>query len=98
MAKMFSWTLHLLAATLLLSESRPSSFPQEVDMISKQLIRSLALVFALSSAVYAQKPAASPLTEEQRKAQQELEHKALVLLDDVVKEGDSFKQAENRIQ
>src|SRR3954464_5075932 len=67
-------------------------------MISKRLIRAFALALALSPSVFAQKPAASPPTEEQRKAQQELEHKAWVLLDDVIKEGDSFKQAENRIQ
>lgn len=70
-------------------------------MISKPLVRSLALILALSPmSALAQKPDAAPppQTEEQRKAQQELEHKALVLLDDIIKEGDSFKQPENRLQ
>jgi hypothetical protein len=68
-------------------------------MVSKQLIRSLALILALApTPAFAQKPDAPPQTEEQRQAQQELEHKTLVLLDDVIKEGDSFKQPENRIQ
>src|ERR1043165_7988083 len=78
-------------------------FPQEVAMISKTLVRSLALILALSqTAVFAQKPDAAPQpepqTEEQRKAQAELEKKALVLLDDIIKEGDTFKQPENRLQ
>ncbi|HEX8888870.1 MAG TPA: hypothetical protein VF779_06815 [Pyrinomonadaceae bacterium] len=58
-------------------------------------------MLALSQvSAFAQKPDAAPQpqTEEQRKAQQELEHKALVLLDDIIKEGDTFKQPENRIQ
>src|SRR4051812_26005557 len=68
-------------------------------MFSKQLICSLALILTLSpSSAFAQKQEAPPQTEEQRKAQQELEHNALALLDDVIKEGDSFKQPENRIQ
>jgi hypothetical protein len=70
-------------------------------MISKPLVCSLALILALSQvSAFAQKPGAAPQqqTEEQRKAQQELEHKALALLDDIIKEGDTFKQPENRIQ
>jgi hypothetical protein len=67
-------------------------------MISKLLVCSLSLILALSTTAFAQKPSAAPPTEEQRKAQQELEHKALALLDDIIKEGDAFKLAENRIQ
>ncbi|HYJ45722.1 MAG TPA: hypothetical protein VEV81_03840, partial [Pyrinomonadaceae bacterium] len=67
-------------------------------MIQKKSICSLLLTLILSTSAFAQKPGAPPLTEEQRKARQELEHKALVLLDDVIKEGDSFKHVENRIQ
>lgn len=67
-------------------------------MISKILARSFALILIFSITVLAQQPAATPPTEEQRRAQQELERKTLALLDDVIKEADSFKQAENRIQ
>ena len=68
-------------------------------MISKYWIRSLILLLAISSPVFMQTPTtAAPQTDEQRKAQKELERKALNLLDDVLKDSDSFKQAENRIR
>jgi hypothetical protein len=68
-------------------------------MISKYWIRSLILLLAISSAVFTQTPTtAAPQTDEQRKAQKELERKALNLLDDVLKDADSFKHAENRIR
>jgi hypothetical protein len=67
-------------------------------MISKYWVRSLILLLAISSSVFTQTPTATPQTEEQRKAQKELERKALNLLDDVLKDADSFKHAENRIR
>lgn len=71
-------------------------------MILRHSILSLVLIFLLSSAITAQSPAASPppqpSADEQRKAQQELHGKALNLLDDVIKDADSFKHAENRIR
>lgn len=67
-------------------------------MISKFWIRSLILLLAISSSVFTQTPTATPQTEEQRKAQKELERKALNLLDDVLKDADTFKHAENRIR
>src|SRR5437763_12569885 len=68
-------------------------------MVSKQLVRFLILILLLPSYLFAQKPDATPpQTDEERKAQQELEHKALTLLDDIIKESDSFNHAENRIR
>ena len=68
-------------------------------MISKQAIRSFILLLIFSTCVLAQqKQDATPQTEEQRKAQKEVERKALLLLDDVIKEGDVFKHSENRIR
>jgi hypothetical protein len=69
-------------------------------MISRHLLRSLVLIVLLSSATFAQTPATSPSpqTDEQRKAQQELQAKALNLLEDVIKDSESFKHAENRIR
>jgi hypothetical protein len=67
-------------------------------MISKYWVRSLILLLAISSSVFTQIPTATPQTEEQRKAQKELERKALNLLDDVVKDADSFKHMENRVR
>jgi hypothetical protein len=71
---------------------------QEVFMILRHWLRSSILVLIISSAAIAQTPAASPQTDEQRKAQQELQGKALLLLEDVVKDSESFKHAENRIR
>lgn len=67
-------------------------------MISRQLARFLLLVLLLPSYAFAQKPDAPTQTDEERKAQQELEHKALRLLDDVIKEADTFNHAENRVR
>ena len=67
-------------------------------MIPKYLIRALVLVLLITSLTLAQTPTATPQTDEQRKAQKELEHKALNLLDDVIKDSESFKQPENRIR
>jgi hypothetical protein len=71
---------------------------KEFEMIPKYLIRALILVLLITSLTFAQTPTATPQTDEQRKAQKELEHKALNLLDDVIKDSDSFKHAENRIR
>lgn len=67
-------------------------------MIPKYFVRSLILLLAISTSVLAQTPAATPQTEAQSKAQKELEQKALGLLDDVIKDSESFKHAENRIR
>ncbi|HKC66483.1 MAG TPA: hypothetical protein VKB86_22760 [Pyrinomonadaceae bacterium] len=67
-------------------------------MVSRQLVRFLILVLLLPSYAFAQKPDATKLSDEERKAQQELEHKALGLLDDIIKESDSFNHAENRVR
>src|SRR2546421_8627298 len=84
---------------LLLSAARAQdqSYSQEAYMIFKQLICTLSLILIFHAHAFAQKPTAPPQTDEQRKAHEELEHKALVLLDDVIKAGDTFKRAENRI-
>jgi hypothetical protein len=71
---------------------------KEFEMIPKYLIRASILVLLITSLTFAQTPTATPQTDEQRKAQKELEHKALNLLDDVIKDSDSFKHAENRIR
>jgi hypothetical protein len=65
-------------------------------MIPKYLVCSLILLLAISTSVLAQTPAATPQTEGQSKAQKELEQKALSLLDDVIKDSESFKHVENR--
>jgi hypothetical protein len=67
-------------------------------MIPKYFVRSLILLLAISTSVLAQTPAATPQTEAQGKAQKELEQKALSLLDDVIKDSESFKHTENRIR
>ena len=67
-------------------------------MVSRQLVRFLILILLLPSYAFAQKPDATKLSDEERKAQQELEHKALGLLDDIIKESDSFNHAENRVR
>ncbi|HEX8921698.1 MAG TPA: hypothetical protein VF766_09485, partial [Pyrinomonadaceae bacterium] len=66
-------------------------------MISKQPLPLLFLILLLSSAAFAQTPAPSPQTDAQRKEQKELQGKALLLLEDVIKDSESFKHAENRI-
>jgi hypothetical protein len=71
---------------------------QEVFMISMHWLRSLILVLVVSSAAFTQTPPASSQTDEQRKAQQELQGKALSLLEDVIKDSEAFKHAENRIR
>ena len=67
-------------------------------MITKHLHRSLILTLLLFPVVFAQTPTAPPLTDEQRKSQQEIQGKALGLLEDVIKDSESFKNAENRIR
>jgi hypothetical protein len=67
-------------------------------MIPKYLVCALIFLLAIFPSVLAQTPTATPQTEAQRKAQKELEQKALGLLDDVIKDSESFKQAENRIR
>ncbi|HEX8494630.1 MAG TPA: hypothetical protein VF658_17420 [Pyrinomonadaceae bacterium] len=57
----------------------------------------LALLFGAAHAA-AQTPAAQASTEQQRKAKKELEQKALGLLDDIIKEAQSFKVVENRLR
>lgn len=65
-------------------------------MIPKHLTRSLCLLLLIFSSALSQTP--SSQADEQRKAQKELEQKALSLLDDVIKDAGSFKQIENRIR
>jgi hypothetical protein len=67
-------------------------------MTSKHLHHSLLLILLLSLTVFAQTPTPSPQTDEQSKTQRELEQRALTLLEDVVKDSESFKSAENRIR
>lgn len=67
-------------------------------MIPKYLVCLLFLLLAISTSILAQSPAATPQTEVQSKAQKELEQKALSLLDEVIKDSESFKHAENRIR
>jgi hypothetical protein len=67
-------------------------------MISRHLRHSLILILLLSTPVLAQTPSVPAQTDEERKAQKELEQRALVLLEDVVKDSESFKNAENRIR
>jgi hypothetical protein len=67
-------------------------------MIPKYLVCALILLLSILPSVRAQTPTATPQTEAQRKAQKELEQKALSLLDDVIKDSESFKQAENRVR
>jgi hypothetical protein len=67
-------------------------------MISRHLNRIFILILLLSLPAFAQTPSVTPQTDEQRKAQQELEQKALTLLEDVIKDSDSFKNVENRIR
>jgi hypothetical protein len=66
-------------------------------MIFRQPLFSLVLILLLSSTAFTQKPTPSPQADAQRKAQQELQGKAISLLEDVVKDSESFKHAENRI-
>jgi hypothetical protein len=70
-------------------------------MISRHLHRSLILILLFSLSAFAQTPSPAPSpsqTDEQRKVQRELEQRAIALLEDVVKDSDSFKNAENRIR
>ncbi len=67
-------------------------------MISRHLNRVLILILLLSLPAFAQTPTVPPQTTDQRKTERELEQKALTLLEDVVKDSDSFKNAENRIR
>lgn len=67
-------------------------------MVSRHPVRALILILLLSLPSWAQTPEASPLTDEQRKAQEELKQKALSLLDEVIKDSESFKHNENRIR
>ncbi|HUQ32367.1 MAG TPA: hypothetical protein VM095_09615 [Pyrinomonadaceae bacterium] len=68
-------------------------------MISTRIYRSLLLLLLLGTAAFAQSPApSSPQNDDQRKAQKELQGKAIGLLDDVIKDSESFKHAENRIR
>lgn len=69
-------------------------------MILRHQLRLFVLIALFSSAIFAQTPAAAipPSAEEQRQAQQELRSKALNLLEDVIKDAESFKHPENRIR
>ncbi|HKR02847.1 MAG TPA: hypothetical protein VJT09_19370 [Pyrinomonadaceae bacterium] len=69
-------------------------------MSLKHLHRSLILLLLFTSLTLAQTPAPAktPQTDEQRKAEQTLKAKALLLLEDVIKDSESFKHAENRIR
>jgi hypothetical protein len=67
-------------------------------MISKNLLRSLIILLLFSLPAFSQTPTPTPQTEEQRKAQQVLRAKALNLLEDVIKDSESFKHAENRVR
>lgn len=71
-------------------------------MNSKQLggVLALALLFPLPS-VFAQKtegPTETDSTAQRRKAEQELERKALILLDEVIKDAQAFRIPENRLR
>jgi hypothetical protein len=67
-------------------------------MILRHPFYFLLFILLLSATAFAQTPAAPPKTDEQRKAKQELEQKAINLLEDVIKDSESFKNAENRIR
>ena len=69
-------------------------------MIIRHPLRSLLLIVLLSSAAFSQTPAETPLpsADAERKAQQELQGKALNLLEDVITDSESFKHPENRIR
>jgi hypothetical protein len=67
-------------------------------MILRHTLGSLILILLLSSAAFAQTPTPTPPTDGQRTAKQELQGKALLLLEDVIKDSESFKHAENRIR
>jgi len=74
-------------------------------MVIRRLTFILILLLAVTPCVPAQRsnvPAApeqanAPLTPEQQEAKQELERKALLLLDDVINDAKVFKNAENRL-
>ena len=67
-------------------------------MTSKTTIRAFALLFLLASTVYSQTPTPTPQKEDERQAQKELERKALGMLDEVIKDSESYKQLENRVR
>lgn len=68
-------------------------------MIAKHFNRILLLILLFSLPAFAQQtPSVPPQTDEQRKVQRELEQKALTLLEDAIKDSESFKNAENRIR
>lgn len=68
-------------------------------MKSRSLVGLLALVLLFSSSpASAQTPPSKTPTEEQLKAKKELELKALVLLDEIIKDAQSFRVAENRLR
>lgn len=67
-------------------------------MVSRHLLRSLILILLLAAAAFAQKPTVPPPSDAERKNQEELKQKAFSLLEDVIKDSESFKHAENRIR
>ncbi len=69
-------------------------------MILKRLLYSATLSALIILSVHAQSPGAQDPaeTEQQQKHQQELEKKALVLLDDVIRQAPALRRAENRLR
>ncbi|MDT4966257.1 MAG: hypothetical protein QOJ64_994 [Acidobacteriota bacterium] len=67
-------------------------------MTSITMIRAFSLLFLLSSPVLSQTPTPTPQKEDERQAQKELERKALGMLDEVIKDSESYKQLENRVR
>jgi hypothetical protein len=72
----------------------------EVFMILRRSVYSFTLLLLLLIYPFAraQTSAPSPPADGQKKAQLELERKALDLLDEVIKQSESFRNAENRIR
>lgn len=74
-------------------------------MILQRFSAALILSLAIASSIFAQRPTAQAPTEplnataspEQQKAQQELERKALLLLDEVINDAKVFRNPENRL-
>lgn len=69
-------------------------------MISKRPLRLLILILLLAAPTLAQEesPAAPPQAIDDNAAQQEVKQKALGLLEDVIKDSELFKHADNRIR
>lgn len=67
-------------------------------MNSRSLIGLLALLLCFGAHAAAQTTPAQALTEQQRKAKKELEQKALGLLDEIIKDTQNFRVAENRLR